>query len=196
AIAEPIQGRAGNFVPPPGYLKELRRLADENGALLIIDETLTGFGRTGRMFCYEYDGVLPDIMIVGKGMGGGYPVTAVISSSKIMSATPYANPSHSSSSYGGFPLAARAVHATLEIYEREKLVENSARVGGEILAGLGKLAGTGRMVRTGQGRGLMIGIELGWCKPRKPLRKDPPRGGYTAAWGPDRTRRVGWARRP
>ena len=171
-IVEPVQGRAGNLVPPEGYMKELRRLADDHEALLIIDETLTGFGRTGRMFCFEYDGVMPDIMIVGKGMGGGYPVTAVISSSKIMSAAPYANPSHSSSSYGGFPVACRAVHATLEIFEREGLVENAATVGAQITAGLRGLMGAVPMVRNVQGRGLMIGIELGSPEDRRPLSKE------------------------
>ncbi len=171
-IVEPIQGRAGNLVPPEGYLKELRRMADDHKALFIIDETLTGFGRTGRMFCSEYDGVKADIMIVGKGMGGGYPVTAVISSSKIMAAAPYANPSHSSSSYGGFPLAARAVQATLDIFEREGLVENAGRVGGEIRTNLQSLVGKVPMVTAVQGRGLMIGIELGSPDEHRPLSKE------------------------
>src|SRR5207245_10137599 len=76
-IVEPIQGTAGNVVPPPGYLQLLRELADELGALLICDEMITGFGRTGRMFAIEHEGVLPDILTVGKGCGGGFPTRGV-----------------------------------------------------------------------------------------------------------------------
>ncbi len=159
-VVEPLQGRAGNIVPPPGYLRELQRLAHEQDALLVVDETLSGFGRTGRMFCFEYDGVLPDIMIVGKGMGGGYPVTAVVSSSKIMSAPPYANPSASSSSYGGFPVACRAVQVTMRIFAEEKLVERSATIGDELLSRLRPLEGSVPLVKSVQGRGLMIGLQL------------------------------------
>ena len=73
-IVEPIQGTAGNIVPPPGYLQVLRRLADELGALLICDEMITGFGRTGRMFAIEHENVIPDVLTVGKGFGGGFPI--------------------------------------------------------------------------------------------------------------------------
>ena len=77
-LVEPIQGTAGNVVPPLGYLKSLRQLADEVGALLIADEMICGFGRTGRMFGVEHEGIVPDIMLVGKGFGGGFPMSGVI----------------------------------------------------------------------------------------------------------------------
>jgi 4-aminobutyrate aminotransferase/4-aminobutyrate aminotransferase/(S)-3-amino-2-methylpropionate transaminase len=80
-IVEPIQGRLGNVSPPPGYLKALKQVAHEMGALLIMDETMTCLGRTGKMFAFEYDGIVPDIVIMGKGLGAGYPVTAIASSS-------------------------------------------------------------------------------------------------------------------
>ncbi len=100
-IVEPIQGTAGNVVPPPGYLQLLRELADELGALLICDEMITGFGRTGKMFAIEHEGVLPDIMTVGKGFGGGFPMSGVIAREELAFSKPWANPSGSSSSYGG-----------------------------------------------------------------------------------------------
>src|SRR5207253_1579858 len=77
-IVEPIQGTAGNVVPPPGYLRMLRHLADEVGALLICDEMLTGFGRTGKMFAIEHEQVVPDVLTVGKGFGGGFPMSGLM----------------------------------------------------------------------------------------------------------------------
>src|SRR5207245_4918841 len=111
---EPIQGTAGNVVPPPGYLKLLRRLADELGALLICDEMITGFGRTGKMFGIEHEGVLPDVLTVGKGFGGGFPISGVIAREEVAFSKPWANPSGSSTSYGGNPLAAAAARITVE----------------------------------------------------------------------------------
>ena len=113
-IVEPIQGTAGNVVPAPGFLRELRRLADSIGAVLIADEMLTGFGRTGKMFAIEHDGVVPDIMTIGKGFGGGFPMTGVVARDEVACAKPWANPSGSSSSYGGNPLAAAAARVTIE----------------------------------------------------------------------------------
>src|SRR5256885_281531 len=100
-IVEPIQGTARNIVPPPGYLRVLRRLADELGALLICDEMITGFGRTGKMFAIEHENVIPDVLTVGKGFGGGVPMSGIIAREGIAFAKPFANPSGSSSSYGG-----------------------------------------------------------------------------------------------
>jgi len=95
-VVEPIQGTAGNIVPPPGYLRALRQVADEVGALLICDEMITGFGRTGRMFAIEHEPVLPDIITVGKGFGGGFPMSGVIACEPIALAKPWANLSCSS----------------------------------------------------------------------------------------------------
>ncbi|MDP2702216.1 MAG: aminotransferase class III-fold pyridoxal phosphate-dependent enzyme, partial [Candidatus Rokubacteria bacterium] len=100
-LIEPIQGTAGNVVPPPEFLPAIRDIAHEAGALLIADEMITGFARTGKMFGVEHTGVVPDIMTTGKGMAGGYPVTAVISSDEIVTAEPWGKPSGASSSYGG-----------------------------------------------------------------------------------------------
>jgi 4-aminobutyrate aminotransferase-like enzyme len=159
-IVEPIQGTAGNIVPPPGYLVELRRLADSIGALLIADEMITGFGRTGRMFGVEQDGVVPDIMLVGKGFGGGFPMSGIIARESVAFAKPWANPSGSSSSYGGNPLAAAAARVTIETIVEDGLVEHGRKVGALMLE---KIAGWERelpIVRRARGRGLMIGFDL------------------------------------
>ncbi len=159
-IVEPIQGTAGNVVPPPGYLKLLRTLADELGALLICDEMITGFGRTGKMFAIEHEGVLPDILTVGKGFGGGFPMSGVIAREEIAFAKPWANPSGSSSSYGGNPLAAAAARVTVETIVEEHLVEHARRVGEKMLAEMKRWETELPIVSDVRGRGLLLGMDL------------------------------------
>jgi 4-aminobutyrate aminotransferase/(S)-3-amino-2-methylpropionate transaminase len=159
-IVEPIQGTAGNVVPPPGFLRAIQSIAREQRALLIVDEMLTGFGRTGRMWGVDHDGVEPDVMTVGKGLGGGFPVSGVISTDALTARAPWSNPSASSSSYGGNPLAAAAGLATLEILLKEDLVGNAERVGKVMLARLEALKEKYRCVGEVRGKGLMLGIEL------------------------------------
>ena len=159
-IVEPVQGTAGNVVPPPNFLAGVRRVADEIGALLIADEMITGFGRTGRLFGMEHEPVWPDVMVVGKGMANGYPVAAVISNEERFSAAPFGLPSGSSSSYGGNPLAAAASLATLEAIESEGLVENADRVGAIMFDRLCSLKQRFEFVGAVRGRGLMLGVDL------------------------------------
>jgi 4-aminobutyrate aminotransferase-like enzyme len=159
-LVEPIQGTAGNVIPPPGYLRELRRLADERGALLICDEMITGFGRTGRMFAVEHEGVVPDIICVGKGFGGGFPMSGLLIREKVAFSKPWANPSGSSSSYGGNPLASAAARVTLETILEEGLVEHSARLGAEMLAEMATWPAEIPIVSDVRGRGLLIGMDL------------------------------------
>jgi len=159
-LVEPIQGTAGNVVPPPGYLEALRALADERGALLIADEMICGFGRTGRMFGVEHDGVVPDIMLVGKGFGGGFPMSGVIARESVAFAKPWANPSGSSSSYGGNPLAACAARTTIETILEEDLVAHSRDLGAKMLAELRSWEDEIPIVSDVRGRGLMIGMDL------------------------------------
>jgi len=159
-IVEPIQGTAGNVVPPDGFLRAVQAIAREHGALLIVDEMLSGFGRTGAMWGCEHDGVVPDIMTVGKGMGGGFPLSGVISTDELTSKKPWSNPSASSSSYGGNPLAAAAGLAALQIIVKEDLVANADRVGRAMLAGLEAMKDKHRCVGEVRGKGLMLGIEL------------------------------------
>jgi len=159
-IVEPMQGTAGNVVPPDGFLRAVQGIAREHDALLIADEMITGFGRTGAMWGAEHDGVVPDIVTVGKGMGGGFPLAGVISSDKTTAAKPWSNPSASSSSYGGNPLAAAAGLASLEIILKQDLVKNAERVGKVMLGRLEELKEKYRCVGDVRGKGLMLGIEL------------------------------------
>ena len=159
-ILEPMQGTAGNVIPPDDFIHAVREIADESGALLIADEILTGFGRTGTMWASEQFGLKPDVMTIGKGIGGGFPLSAVASSFERMSAKPFGEPSGSSSSYGGNPLAAAAGLAAVEAILDEKLIENSARVGALMLGALKELQNKYRFIGDVRGRGLMIGVEL------------------------------------
>ena len=159
-IIEPMQGTAGNVIPPPGFLRAIQTIAKEQGALLLADEMITGFGRTGRMWGADHDGVVADIMTVGKGVGGGFPLACVVSTDAITAAKPWSNPSASSSSYGGNPLASAAGLAALEIVVKEDLVANAERVGRVMLRRLEALKEKHRCVGEVRGKGLMLGIEL------------------------------------
>ena len=159
-VIEPIQGTAGNIVPPPGFLREVHDVAREYGALLIADEMITGFGRTGRLFECNRDDVVPDIMTLGKGMASGFPVSAVVSTDEIMAAKPFSLPSASSSSYGGNPLAAAAALVTIQTILSNNLIENSASVGRQLRDGLQALASRHRSIANVRGKGLLIGFDL------------------------------------
>ncbi len=159
-VVEPMQGTAGNVIPPEGFLRAVQAIAKEHDALIIFDEMLTGFGRTGKMWGCDHDGVVPDVMAIGKGMGSGFPVSGLISTDELTRAKPFANPSGSSSSYGGNPLGAAAGLASLEIILKEDLVANAARVGAIMLARLEALKEKYRFVGDVRGKGLMLGVEL------------------------------------
>ena len=159
-LIEPMQGTAGNVIPPDGFLQAIQEIAKENDALLIADEMLTGFGRSGKMWGCDHTGVVPDVMTVGKGIAGGFPVSALISSDELSSSKPFGAPSGSSSSYGGNPLASAASRAALEVILDEKLVENSERVGRAMLQRLEQMKQKYPFIGEVRGRGLMLGIEL------------------------------------
>ncbi len=159
-IVEPIQGTNGNVVPPAGYLKELRKLATDTGAVLIVDEMITGFGRTGKLFGCQHDDVVPDIITIGKSFGGGYPMTGLMSSEKIIFSKPFANASGSSSSYGGNPLASAAAYVTVKTIVEDGLVENSRKVGAFMLEKLSAFTKKYPFVGEVRGKGLLIGVEL------------------------------------
>jgi 4-aminobutyrate aminotransferase/(S)-3-amino-2-methylpropionate transaminase len=159
-LVEPMQGTAGNVIPPPGFLPAIQSIAREHGTLLIADEMITGFGRTGRMWGVDHDGVVPDIMTVGKGVGGGFPLSGLVSTGELTSHPPFSNPSGSSSSYGGNPLAAAAGLASLEIITRENLVANSERVGRAMLEKLLAMKEKHRVIGDVRGKGLLLGLEL------------------------------------
>lgn len=159
-IVEPIQGTAGNVVPPDGFLRGVQRLARELDALFVVDEMITGFGRAGTMFACERRDVAPDILVLGKGMAGGFPVAAVATTEEHHRAEPFGRPSGSSSSYGGNPLAAAAALATLEIIIDEGLVQRSRQLGRRLRAGLAAMARELPVLRAVRGHGLMVGADL------------------------------------
>ena len=159
-VVEPVQGTAGNIVPPPGFLARVLEVARESGALLIADEMITGFGRTGLLFGSDHDSVVPDIMTLGKGMASGFPLSAVLSTDEIVQAKPFSLPSASSSSYGGNPLAAAAALATLTTILDENLVEHARHTGRLMLDGLREIASRHRTLANVRGLGLLIGFDL------------------------------------
>ena len=159
-IVETMQGTAGNIIPPPEFLPGLLQIARDNDALLIADEMITGFGRTGMMFGSNHTGLNPDIMTIGKGLGSGFPVSGLISTEEITSSKPFSKPSSSSSSYGGNPLACTAALATVQTIIDDSLVENSRQVGEHLLNGLRGLQEKYEFIGDVRGAGLLIGVEL------------------------------------
>ena len=159
-VVEPMQGTAGNVIPPPEFLPGVQSIAKEHGALLIADEMITGFGRTGKMFGCEHTDTEPDVMTIGKGFGCGFPVTGLISTDTITASLPFARPSSSSSSYGGNPLAATAALTTVQTIIDEGLVENAERVGALLLRGLRELQEKYEFIGDVRGKGLLIGMDL------------------------------------
>jgi 4-aminobutyrate aminotransferase-like enzyme len=159
-IVEPMQGTAGNVIPPAEFLPAVAQVAREQEAVLIVDEMITGFGRTGSMFGSDHTDTQPDIMTIGKGFGSGFPVTGLMSTDEITAAYPFAKPSSSSSSYGGNPLASAAALTTVETILDEDLVANSQRVGAVLLRELRKLQNKYDFIGDVRGSGLLIGLDL------------------------------------
>jgi 4-aminobutyrate aminotransferase len=156
-LVEPIQGEGGYVVPPVGFLRELRDVADRHGILLVIDEVQTGFARTGRMFASEYDGVEPDIMVMAKGIAGGMPLSAFITRREI---TEHWKPGRHGSTFGGNPVSCAAALATIAVLEDEKLAERAEYLGARIQSRLNELARKHKCIGEVRGKGLMIGIEF------------------------------------
>lgn len=156
-LVEPVQGEGGINVPAPGYLKGLREICDERGWLLILDEIQTGLGRTGRMFAFEHEGIVPDVLTLAKGLGNGVPIGACLARGE---AAHLFTPGSHGSTFGGNPLACRAALAVLETIEREGLATRAARLGARLLAQLREaLAGVPGVVAV-RGLGLMLAIAL------------------------------------
>ncbi len=137
-LLEPIQGEGGVIVPPDGYLRDARQLCTERNVLLVADEVQTGFGRTGDMFGCDHEGVKPDILCVGKALGGGYyPVSAALANETIMGLF---QPGDHGSTFGGNPLASAVAEAALDVIVTEELAERARRAGARIVAGLKSIA--------------------------------------------------------
>ena len=169
-IIEPVQGEGGFYIAPPEFLQALRKLCDDHGMVLIIDEIQTGFARTGRMFAIEHAGIEADIMTLAKSMAGGFPISAVTGKAAIMEA---ARPGGLGGTYGGSPLGCAAALAVLEVIEAEGLIARADEIGGIITGYLKIMAGDNALECIGEIRalGAMVALEL--IKNRDPAEADP-----------------------
>ena len=162
-LVEPVQARGGINIPPPEFLPLLRRLGDESGALLLLDEIYTGFGRTGKWFACEHSGVTPDVLCLGKALTGGFPLSACVGRAELMDAAWPASQGEAihTSTFLGHPVGCAMALAQIAEIERLRLPERSAKLGGALLA---QMAGVQRLqpglVCTARGLGLMAGLEL------------------------------------
>lgn len=155
-LIEPIQGEAGIIVPPEGFLKEAEQICKENNVLLIVDEIQTGLARTGKLFAYEWENVNPDIIVLGKALGGGvFPISAVVANNDILGVL---NPGSHGSTFGGNPLACAVSIASLDVIEEENLVERSLKLGEYFINKLKTLNHPD--IKEVRGKGLFIGVEL------------------------------------
>ncbi len=159
-VLEPMQGTSGNVIPPAEFIRGVWEMAKEFDALVVADEMITGFGRTGRLFGVDHWDLVPDILVLGKGIASGYPLSAVALNDELNRAEPFAKPSGSSSSYGGNPLASAAARVTLDVILRDGLVENSRRMGEIMVGRLQEMSGRYPFLTNVRGRGLMVGADL------------------------------------
>jgi 4-aminobutyrate aminotransferase-like enzyme len=162
-IVEPIQARGGINVPPPEFLRMLRRLCDEHGTLLILDEIYTGFGRTGAWFACEHSGVMPDVICLGKALTGGFPLSACVGRADVMDKAwpPSSGEAIHTSTFLGHPVGCAMGLANIEAIRAGKLVARSARLGGLLLCELSRIQNSNSdLVCRVRGVGLMVGLEL------------------------------------
>jgi predicted acetylornithine/succinylornithine family transaminase len=157
-VVEPVQGEGGVNVAPPGYLAGLRELTRKAGALLILDEIQTGIGRTGRWLSLEHDGVVPDVVTLGKGLGGGFPIAAFLCTEDVAKTVSLGD---HGGTYAGNPLACAAANAVLSVIEEDGLVARCAELGERVQQRLQRFASEHPKAATNvRGRGLLIGMEL------------------------------------
>jgi ornithine--oxo-acid transaminase len=155
-IVEPIQGEGGVLVPPPGYLKKAAEICRRHNVLFIADEIQTGLGRTGQLFACDWEGVHPDVMVIGKALSGGfYPISAVLASQEILGVF---HPGDHGSTFGGNPLAAAIAREALKVLVEEDLIENAQQQGGYLIERLQEI--NSPRIKEVRGRGLLIGMEL------------------------------------
>lgn len=155
-LFEPIQGEGGVIIPPKGFLKQVREICSRNNVLMIADEIQTGLGRTGQWFACDWEGVHPDVMIIGKALSGGfYPVSSVLSSAAVLNVF---QPGEHGSTFGGNPLACAVAREALKVLKEEKLVENAREQGEYFLEKLARIES--EHIAEVRGKGLLIGVEL------------------------------------
>ncbi|MBQ1090210.1 ornithine--oxo-acid transaminase [Streptomyces sp. B93] len=156
-LLEPIQGESGVIVPPEGYLPAVRELTRERNVLFVADEIQSGLGRTGRTFACEHEGVVPDVYVLGKALGGGIlPVSAVVSSAAVLGVF---RPGEHGSTFGGNPLACAVALEVIAMLRSGEYQARAAELGGHLHRELGALAGTGRVTAV-RGRGLWAGVDI------------------------------------
>jgi acetylornithine aminotransferase len=156
-LVEPIQGEGGVVVPRPAYLRALRTLCDRHGLLLVLDEIQTGFGRTGPLFAYEDEGIVPDVMTLAKALGGGVPIGAMLTTDRIAAA--FAPGSHGTT-FGGNPLACAAAAAAVRALSEPALLAHAREMGAHLRATLDRFAARHRWITAVRGRGLLHGLVL------------------------------------
>src|SRR5574341_97564 len=156
-LIEPVLGEGGYVVPPVAFMHGLRDICDRHGIFLICDEVQSGFGRTGRMFAFEQFGILPDIVVMAKGIASGLPLSGIAASRDLMDKW---EPGTHGGTYGGNALACAAAVATLDVLREEKLVENSARMGARLIEGLHELQAEFPAIGDVRGLGLMVATEF------------------------------------
>ncbi len=156
-MIEPVQGNGGMIPAPLGFLKALREICDRHGVLLIVDEVMSGFARTGKMFAYQHEEVEPDIIVMGKSLSGGLPLSACVASAEIADASA---PGSETGTYAGNVMACAAGLASIAVYEDENFTERAGKLGGYFLERLGELAERHPIVGEVRGRGLMVAAEL------------------------------------
>ena len=157
-VFEPIQGEGGVIIPPDGYLSEVRKICNRNKILMVLDEIQSGFGRSGKMFAYEHEkNAKPDLMILGKALGGGLVVSAVVGKKDVMNVL---KPGDHGSTFGGNPLACAAARASLRFIKEKKLPERAERLGKYFMDRLKEIAATTGKIKEIRGRGLWVGVEV------------------------------------
>jgi ornithine--oxo-acid transaminase len=155
-LVEPIQGEGGVVVPPDGYLAQARAICNRHKVLLMTDEIQTGLGRTGKRFCFQHDNIVPDVLILGKALGGGiFPVSSVVTKANLLGLF---QPGEHGSTFGANPLACALAKEALAVIEEEMLVDRAAEMGSYLMEGLRAM--NSPLVQEIRGRGLLIGVVL------------------------------------
>ncbi|NOY99524.1 MAG: aspartate aminotransferase family protein [Chloroflexi bacterium] len=169
-VIEPVLGEGGYVPAPDGFLRELRRICDENDILLVADEVQSGFGRTGKFFAFEHAGIEPDIIVMAKGLGSGLPISGIAASADLMAK--WEPGTHGGTYGGGSTVALAAALATVRTLQEERLVENAAQMGARLMDGLRGIQEKYPAIGDVRGRGLMVATEITTDgKPDKPLAK-------------------------
>lgn len=156
-LVEPVLGEGGYIVPPAHFLQGLREICNKHDILLVLDEVQTGFGRTGRFFAFEHFDIIPDVLVLGKGLASGLPLSAVLARSEVMD---HWKPGSHGGTYGGNVLSCAASEATIRVLREEKLLENSARLGTKLMDRLNSLKKSHPCIGDVRGLGLMVGVEF------------------------------------